>query len=180
MLDGVLVELALFIGVALARAGVGRLRVPTFTLRALLLPLVDAFLCRGAAVRRRLDEGELFTVGEGPVVFDAVVHAVVVLEGDVVEFRWLRAFFVDCYVQLVWDCVKRSVYGATSVGNLDELHGQDVVGEWAPDAEDVIDAGDGEGVAADGGDELTRPDGEGLGTVLAGASSEGTAMRSGI
>ena len=51
MLDGVLVELALFIGVALARAGVGRLRVPTFTLGALLLPLVDAFLCRGAAVR---------------------------------------------------------------------------------------------------------------------------------
>ena len=93
------------------------------------------------------------------MVFDAVVHAVVVLEGDVVEFRWLRACFVDCYVQLVWDCVKRSVYGATSVGNLDELHGQDVVGEWAPDAEDVIDAGDGEGVAADGGDELTRPDG---------------------
>ena len=32
MRDGVLVELALFIGVALARAGVGRLRVPTFTL----------------------------------------------------------------------------------------------------------------------------------------------------
>ena len=96
MLDGVLVELALFIGVALARAGVGRLRVPTFTLGALLLPLVDAFLCRGATVRRRLDEGELFTVGEGPVVFDAVVHAVVVLEEDVVEFRWIRAFFVDC------------------------------------------------------------------------------------
>ena len=46
MLDGVLVELALFIGVALARAGVGRLRVPTFTLGALLLPLVDTFLCR--------------------------------------------------------------------------------------------------------------------------------------
>ena len=40
-------------------------------------------------------------------------------------------------------------------------------------AEDVIDAGDGEGVAADGGDELTRPDGEGLGTVLAGAVERG-------
>ena len=37
------------------------------------------------------------------MVFDAVVHAVVVLEGDVVEFRWLRTFFADCYVQLVWD-----------------------------------------------------------------------------
>ena len=91
MRAGVLVELALFIGVALARAGVGHLRVSAFTLGAFPFLLIGASLGPRAAVRRRLDEGELFTVGEGPVVFDAVVHAVVVLEGDVVEFRWLRA-----------------------------------------------------------------------------------------
>ena len=91
-------ELALFIGVALARAGVGRLRVSAFTLGAFPFLLIGAALGPRAAVRHVLDEGELFTVGEGPVVFDAVVHAVVVPRGDVVEFRWLRAFFVDCYV----------------------------------------------------------------------------------
>ena len=67
-----------------------------------LEPFCFRWLTLFSAAGRRLGmgstKGELFTVGESPVVFDAVVHAVVVLEGDVVEFRWLRAFFVDCYV----------------------------------------------------------------------------------
>ena len=131
-------------------------------------------------VRVELLGGETGAVGEGQVVFDAVVHSEVIVDvraGEVVGL-WIVA--LDGDVDLVLDGVERGVGRASAVGQFNELDCHDVVWQRTAGAERVVYAGDGEGVAPAGFDELGSSDGESLGAVLAGAVLEGAAVWSGV
>ena len=140
---------------------------------------VPAFDVR-LAVRVELLGRETGAVGEGQVVFDAVVHAEVIVDVRAGEVVGLWVVALDGDVELVLDGVERGVGRASAVGQFNELDCHDVVWQWPAGAECVVYAGDGEGVASDGFDELGASNGEGLGAVLAGAVLEGTAVWPGI
>ena len=93
------------------------------------------------------------------MVLDAVVHSLEVVDGCQGQVGRLGVVVADGYVELVEPGFKWSVVSAAAVGNLDELHGGDVVVQGPACSEDVVNAGDGERVSPDGRDELTCPDG---------------------
>ena len=132
------------------------------------------------AVRVELLGGEAVAVGERQVVLDAVVYAEVIVDAGFGEVGGLGVVALDGDVELVLDGVERGVGRASAVWQFNELDCHDVIWQWSTGAEDVVYAGDGEGVASDGLDELGASDVESLGAVLAGAVLEGTAVWPGI
>ena len=132
----------------------------------------------GFAVGVGLVELVVFAVGEGPVLGNAVVHAVVFFEGCVGEVLWVGEFCGDGYVEGVAPGLERGVDGDALVVEFYEVDLDHFAGQFVPGAEYVVGAGYCERPVGGPFYEGLAADGEGLGAVLSGPVGQGAPVGS--
>ena len=125
-------------------------------------------------------EVEYVAVGEGEVILDPVVDALVGGEAHLGQVSRFRVVVCCDDGQLVAAAVERGVCGPAVLPDLDEMQSPDVVRERVLGAEYGVHPCYREGVVIEPLNEPQAPDRQGLGAVLAAPVSEGTAVGPGV